>query len=150
MVINEEGLAIVKKWETLQLKAYLCPANIPTIGYGHTKDVKLGDTITEEQADNLLSEDLEQAEEGVEKLLQGTEYGSNQFSALVSFAFNLGVPALAASGLLKHFRQGHAYYAAQEFDKWVHAKTSAGFVVLPGLVKRRKDERALFLKPDSL
>jgi len=147
VIINDEGKNLIKKWETLQTHAYLCPAGIPTIGYGHTRDVHMGQTITEHQADVILDSDLEQIEEEVEKLLDGTEYTQNEFSALVSFAFNLGVHALAASGLLKHYRQGHKFYAAQEFDKWVHAKTKDGFVVLPGLVKRRRDEKALFLKP---
>lgn len=149
MIVNDAGKSLIKKWETLQTKAYLCPAGVPTIGYGHTgEDVKLGQTITEHQADVILDLDLEKFEEGVEKLLEGTEYNQNEFSALVSFAFNLGVHALEASSLLKFYRQGHKFYAAQEFAKWVYAKTSKGFEKLPGLVKRRKEEAELFLKKE--
>lgn len=141
--INLAGLQLIKSSESLRLDAYLCPAKIPTIGYGHTGDVKLGTTITEHQADVILELDLERFEVAVEQLAPGAN--TNQFSALVSFAFNVGVGALENSTLLKRFREGAFNTAAAEFAKWTHA---AG-VVLPGLVKRRAAEAALFSTPVS-
>lgn len=141
MRINAAGLALIKKWESLQLRAYLCPAGIITIGYGHTgADVKLGQTITSHQADVILESDLDRFEEGVEGLLKGLNYTDGQFSALVSFAFNVGLAALANSTLLKKMRKGDLEGAAGEFGRWVRA----GGVKLKGLERRRADEAALF------
>ena len=137
--INPAGLALIKSFEGLRLKAYKCPAGIMTIGYGHTGDVKKEHVITEHQAEAILSLDLDRFEEGVEKLAPGLS--DNRFSALVSFAFNLGLGALAKSSLLKHVRAGAMDVAAREFMKWTYASGK----VLPGLVRRRAAERALFV-----
>jgi lysozyme len=139
--INAEGKELIKESEGLRLEAYLCPAGVPTIGYGHTGDVEIGQKITEHQADVILDLDLEHFENAVESACPGLN--DNQFAALVSFAFNLGVAALAASTLLKYAKQKLYAKAGAEFMKWKYA---AGRV-LPGLVKRRAAERALFLKP---
>jgi lysozyme len=137
---NEAGRALIRQHEGCRLETYLCPAGVPTVGYGHTgPEVKLGQRITQHQADVILEHDLERFEEAVGKLAPRAT--SNQFSALVSFAFNLGVAALAESTLLKRFLSGGPLAAAPEFDKWVHA----GGKVLPGLVARRAAEKALFL-----
>lgn len=139
--VNAEGKALIKRFEGLRLEAYLCPAGIPTVGYGHTGDVKLGMKITEHQADVILDLDLERFEECVERLAPKTN--DNQFSALVSFAFNLGEAALTKSTLLKHVRARRYADAAAQFMQWKYAAGK----VLPGLVKRRAAERELFLKP---
>ena len=143
MITNAAGVAIIKRYETFQAKAYLCPAGVPTIGYGHTgSDVRLGQTITEHQADVILALDLERFERGVTELVAGVAVTENQFSALVSLAFNIGLAALKGSTLLRKLRTGaSAQDVAAEFDKWVHAKG----VKLEGLVKRRAAEAALFL-----
>lgn len=141
MRANPRAVALIKKYEGLRLKAYKCPAGVWTIGYGHTGDVKKGDVISEHQADAILDVDLDKFERGVEKLLAGTKYTSNQFSALVSFAFNLGLDAVSKSTLVKLFKKGDVQGAAAEFLKWKYA---AGRV-LSGLVKRRIEERALFI-----
>jgi lysozyme len=93
--INAAGRDLIKREEALRLQAYLCPAGVPTIGYGHTRGVSLGQAITEAQAEQFLSDDLAVAEAGVERLAPFAN--NNEFSALVSFAFNLGVPALERS-----------------------------------------------------
>lgn len=139
MKTNEAGRALIKAAESLELDAYLCPAGVWTVGYGHTGDVKPGDHITEHQADAILDVDLAKFERGVEGLAPGAT--ENEFSAFVSFAFNLGVAALARSTLLQKFLAGDKAGAAAEFLKWTYAKGH----VLPGLVKRRAAERALFL-----
>jgi lysozyme len=150
--INAAGIELIKRHEGLRLAAYLCPANVWTIGYGHTGDVKPEHRITEHQADVLLAYDLARFESDVSLLTRGIELNENEFSALVSFAFNVGsdidddskAEGLGDSSLLRKLRAGHdRREVAAEFDKWVHA---AGRV-LPGLVKRRADERALFLTP---
>lgn len=149
--INESGIAILKKFESLQLKAYLCPAGVWTIGYGHTGDVKKGGVITEHQADAILDTDLARFERDVEYLTQGVTLSDNEFSALVCLAFNIGsdidaddiAEGLGDSRLLKMLKAGDRAGAAAEFSKWTHA----GGHVLSGLVKRRAAERALFLTP---
>lgn len=141
MQTNATGINLIKKHEGCRLQAYLCPAGVPTIGYGHTRDVKLGQRITQHQADVILESDLEIYEEGVEHLTRMRPPKENQFAALVSFAFNLGVTRLASSTLMKKYLKGDVQGAADEFPKWV----KAGGKVLPGLVKRRAEERALFM-----
>ena len=133
------GLDIVKEAEGLRLSAYLCPAGIPTIGYGHTKGVKLGDTCTREQAEGWLENDFFMAKQDVKAVVR-VPLRENQLDALASFVFNLGVRKLIQSTLLKKLNAGDYSGAAAEFDKWVFA----GKVKLNGLVKRRASERQLF------
>jgi lysozyme len=146
--MNDAGLELVKRFEGCKLTAYACPANVPTIGYGHTgPDVTREDigvkTITQEQADNLLLEDLHLFEMRVKRLLQ-REVTSNQLAALVSFAYNVGTMNLRTSTLLKLFNAGDFAGAAEQFPRW----NKAAGKVLPGLIARRAAERALFLKED--
>lgn len=142
MKINEAGLALIKSFEGCKLTAYKCPAQVWTIGYGSTgSHVKEGMTITVAQAEDLLTEDLARFEIGVEKLAT-VELNDNQFAALVSFAFNLGLKALEQSTLLRFVNEGKMREAAAEFAKWNRAKGK----VLLGLTKRREAEKALFLK----
>ncbi len=143
MKINAGGLALIKRFESFVGKAYLCPAGVWTIGYGHTGDVKPGMTVTEHQGEAILDVDLDLFEGRVTELLKGIAVTENQFSALVSFAFNVGVAALAKSTLLKKLRANGPLVAAPEFLKW----NKAGGKVLAGLVKRREAERLLFLTP---
>lgn len=145
--INKTGLQLVKEFEGLarrlpdgRIAAYLDAVGIPTIGYGHTKDVKIGQIITVQNAEKFLLEDLEIAESAVVKLVQ-IPINDNQFSALVSFAFNVGTGALARSTLLKELNRKKEKEAADQFLRWVRA----GGRKLPGLVRRRQAERKLFL-----
>ena len=133
------GLDIVKEAEGLRLSAYLCPAGIPTIGYGHTKGVKLGDTCTREQAEKWLENDFFMAKQDVKAVVK-VPLSENQLDALASFVFNLGARKLIQSTLLKKLHAGDYSGAAAEFDKWVFA----GKVKLNGLIKRRAKERKLF------
>lgn len=142
MRINAAGLQLIKDFEGLKLKAYKCPADVWTIGYGSTgAHVYEGLEITKERAEELLMEDLERFEEGVSRVSK-VPLTSNQFSALVSFAFNLGVRALEKSTLLRKLNSGDYEGAANEFKKWVFA----GGKKLAGLERRREAEKALFLK----
>lgn len=119
-------------FEGCKLTAYKCPAGVWTIGVGHTKGVKQGQTITEAQAMSLLKGDLLPCENYVNNL--GVCKNQGQFDALVDFCFNLGTGALGRSTLLKFIRQGKAeQYIRGEFAKWV----KSGGKTLAGLVKRR-------------
>lgn len=119
-------------FEGCKLTAYKCPAGVWTIGVGHTKGVKQGQTITEAQAISLLKGDLLSCENYVNNL--GVCKTQGQFDALVDFCFNLGTGALGRSTLLKYIRQGKAeQYIRGEFAKWI----KSGGKTLAGLVKRR-------------
>lgn len=140
MNINKAGLKIIKDFEQLRLKSYLCPAKIPTIGFGHTgPEVKLGQTITLERAEELLKSDLAKFEKGVNAL--SLNLNPNQFSSLVSFSYNVGLAALQKSTLVKKIRTKDFIGASQEFLRW----TKAGGKELRGLYLRRQAEQALFL-----
>lgn len=140
--INAAGLAILKSCEGLALKAYLCPAKVWTIGYGHTgPEVKAGQIISELEAERLLRADLARFERAVESAVT-VPLTDNQFAACVSLAFNIGAGAFAKSGLVRLLNAKDYTGAAEQFRRW----TKGGGQVLPGLTARRDTERALFLK----
>lgn len=132
---NQAGLDLIKTFEGLRLNAYQDSVHVWTIGYGHTRDVKPGQTITEAEAQVFLQADLAEAEGAVNKL--GFSFNENQFSALVSFTFNLGVGNL---------RKLAARGVAAIPDR-ILLFNHAGGRTLPGLTRRRQAERALYLKP---
>ncbi|HID8403868.1 TPA: lysozyme [Serratia marcescens] len=143
MKTSAKGREFIKGFEQLRLKAYPDPGTGGepwTIGWGHTKGVKPGGRITQEQAEAFFSEDLAVFELTVNSAIKRT-MTQNQFDAMVSLAFNIGGPAFAGSTLVKKFNAGDAHEAADEFSKW---RNSAG-KVMPGLVKRRAAEREMFL-----
>lgn len=139
MRISPEGLKFIKQAEGCSLTAYLDSVKVPTIGVGHTRGVKLGDTCTDEQADQYLLDDLESVYNDIEALVE-VPLTQGQFDALCSFVFNLGGPALRGSTLLKLLNAGNYDAARAQFGKWV----KAGGETLPGLVKRRAAEAAMF------
>ena len=139
MHISEAGLALIRQFEGLRLLAYKCAAGVPSIGYGHTRTAKMGQSITQERAEELLREDVARFEAAVSRLVT-VPLSQGQFDALVSFAFNLGAKALEKSTLLRLLNAGDYYGAAAQFDRWVYASGKK----LSGLVKRRAAERALF------
>ncbi len=145
MKTNAAGVDMIKRHELLRTDAYLCPAGIPTIGYGHTTGVKMGDRITPERAEELLRVDLSVAEAAVDSTCPGLN--ENQFAALVSFTFNVGVANFTRSTLAQCVRRGDFAAAANEFGRWNHAMVAGKMTVLPGLTRRRAEERALFLTP---
>lgn len=139
MKISAKGLALIKQAEGLRLNAYKCQAGVWTIGYGHTKGVKEGDTCTKEQAEKYLIEDLASAESTVN--WQGLNINQNQFDALVSFVYNLGAAAFKKSTLLKKIKEDPKDPTiAAEFAKYKFA----GGVVSNGLVTRRSNESSLY------
>lgn len=142
--INKSGLDLIKQFEGCKLTAYLCPANVPTIGYGSTTGLTLADvgkkTIAEAQAETLLRADLVRFEKAVSKLAT-VPLSDNQFAALTSFAFNLGEGALAKSTLLKRINaKATIADIERSWMQWVNA----GGKRLAGLVRRRAAEVALW------
>jgi lysozyme len=133
------GINFIKRWEGFRSNAYLCPANVLTIGYGHTKSVVPNQVISEREAELLLTSDLVRFERAVNNLVT-VPLNQKQFDALVSFAFNCGVSAFQRSTLLRRLNEGDYKAASKEFHKWVRA----GRKVLPGLVTRRREESQLF------
>ena len=150
MKTSDRGVALIKAHEGLRLEAYPDPAHgwkVATIGYGHTTaagppKVERGMKITEAGADAILRQDLAKFERYVTDAVK-VPLNQNEFDALVSFTFNLGPGNLRSSTLLKKLNAGDRAGAADEFLKW----TKAGGKTLPGLVKRREAERALFRAP---
>lgn len=141
MQISSNGIKLIQSFEGCELTAYRDPAGVLTIGWGHTKGVTEGETITQTEANNLLKGDLKDFVDGVNSLVK-VNLNQNQFDALVSFAYNVGLSALESSTLLSLLNHGDYKGAANEFPKWNHA----GGEVLDGLTKRRLAEQTLFLK----
>ena len=139
MKISDEGLAFIKRMEGCSLTAYLDSVKVPTIAVGHTRGVKLGDTCTEEQADQYLLDDLESVYNDIEALVE-VPLTQSQFDSLCSFVFNLGGPALRGSTLLKLLNAGDYDAARKQFLRW----DKAGGAPLAGLTKRRAAEAAMF------
>ena len=139
--MRTKNLQTIKDSEGLRLKAYLPTKNdVWTIGYGHTHGVYQGMTITEQQAEQFLHEDVKWAEDAVNQYVH-VSLTQNQFDALVSFVFNVGTGNFSNSTLLRLLNKGDYKGAADQFLRWNKQKG----VVLNGLTTRRKNERALFL-----
>jgi lysozyme len=145
MKTNAAGLQLMKDFEGLRLEAYLCPAKVPTIGWGNTfypdgRKVQMGDKITRQEADELLQDILSEFEAGVSRMAPKT-LNENQFSALVSFAYNIGLSRLRTSTLLKKVTANpNDPSIRDEFLRW----NRAGGQVLAGLTRRRKAEADLY------
>ena len=142
--INEAGLELIKSFEGLSLKLYYCPSNIPTIGYGHAlnkseiQQFKTG--ITESQALELLQEDVRKAELAVSLFIKAP-LTDNQYSAIVSFTYNLGSAALQRSTLRAVINRSEHELVPEQLARWIWA----GGKKLPGLVLRRAAEAQLYM-----
>lgn len=135
MRISQRGIDLIKQFEGCRLKAYKDPAGVPTIAYGHTAGVKMGDTITQEQADELLRDDLVIYEGKVAKYDDKYHWNQNQFDALVSFAYNIGsIDQLTSNGRR----------SIKTISDKILEYNKVGGKKLEGLVRRRKAEKALF------
>lgn len=140
----ENGKNLIKEFEGFRSTAYICPAGVVTVGYGTTRingtPVELGTKITTDEAEQFLEQDLKVFESAVNQNVI-VEITQNQFDALVSFVYNIGIGNFKKSTLLKKLNAGKIKEAADEFLKW----NKAGGKTLAGLTKRRKAERKLFL-----
>ena len=146
MKISKKGIDLIKHYEGLRLKAYVCSAGVLTIGYGTTiypngNFVKLTDTCTKEQAETYLKNDLKRFESAVNRLV-GLPINQNQFDALVCFTYNVGVGNLQSSTLLKMINLNKFEEASLQFERW----NKAGGKELKGLTLRRLSEKKLFLE----
>lgn len=141
MKTTERLLTQLMVMEGLRLEAYEDAAGVPTIGYGHTKDVRMGDRISEYWAKELLRDDIDEAERQVKEL--GVARNEAQLDALTSFVFNLGIGRLKESTLLKVIREGGSKAdIKREFKRWVYA----GGKKLKGLEVRREWESKRFFE----
>tara|TARA_B100000519_G_scaffold198053_1_gene206850 strand:- start:795 stop:1238 length:444 start_codon:yes stop_codon:yes gene_type:complete len=139
MKTSAEGIALIKKFEGLELDSYQCSANVWTLGYGHTQGVAEGDSCSEEEAEIILVNDLKEFETYVNALVD-VELDQNQFDALVAWTFNLGPTNLRTSTLLKKLNAGEYNDVPSEIKRW----NRAGGQVLDGLIRRREAEALLF------
>ena len=158
MKVSDAAKAMIKHHEGVRIRPYRCPALLWTVGVGHVIDpshaaVKYEDRknlpipagwdrqLSMGEVDAILAQDLGRFERGVARLCPAALGHQGRFDALVSFAFNVGLGSLQRSSLRMKTNRGEFEEAADEFLKW----TKAGGRVLPGLVKRRQDERALYM-----
>lgn len=139
MKASQRGIDLIKQFEGLRLTAYKCQAGVYTIGYGHTRGVKRGMKITEEEASAFLTADLRNSEKAVERYDVIYHWNQNEFDALVSFTFNCGATNLRS--LLRNGRRNRLQIAAT-----LPLYRKAGGKVLKGLERRRAAEKALFLE----
>lgn len=143
MKTSPKGIALIKEFEGLRLKAYQCPGGVWTIGYGHTAGVKPGMVITKAQAEEYLKADLIAFERYLNGL--GLALNQNQFDALVSFIYNVGTGNFSSSTLLRKVRANPQDNSIMdEFLRWVYSKGR----VLPGLQRRRLAEIKLYFSND--
>lgn len=146
MKTSRTGIDLIKRFEGLELTAYKCSAGVWTVGYGHTSaagvpKVEKGMRITVKEAEDILVRDLIKYEQAVTTAVNKLPT-QNQFDAMVSLCFNIGPEAFAKSTLVRRFNEGDIAGAADAFLMW----NKGGGKVLQGLVNRRKEEQALFLK----
>tara|TARA_R100001443_G_scaffold115203_1_gene132440 strand:- start:459 stop:944 length:486 start_codon:yes stop_codon:yes gene_type:complete len=139
MNISNEGISLIKKFEGCELEAYKCAAGVWTIGYGHTKDVREGMTISKEQADNMLLNELDIYCLHVEKAVE-VDLKQCEFDALVSWTYNLGPTNLNNSTMLKVLNDKDFNEVPHQLKRW----NKANGEVLQGLVRRREAEALLF------
>jgi lysozyme len=143
MQVSDNGVDLIKYFEGFQATAYLCPANVPTIGYGHTKSVTRADVgvkfVTEATASEMLTDDLAEFAEQVEAAVT-VPLNQDQFDALCSFTYNLGAQSLNASTLLSRLNAGAYDAVPDQLVRWIHG----GGKVLQGLVNRRTAEAKLW------
>lgn len=142
-ILNAATLTLIKSFESCVLHAYQDEAAIPTIGWGHTRGVHLGQTITQEQADTLLFADLQAAQGYVDNFIT-QETNDNQYGALVSLTFNAGTAPLLGH-LGGYLNRGDFIATANEFLRWVFVHIAGKPTVSNGLMRRREAERTLFL-----
>jgi lysozyme len=142
-LINPDGLTFIQRWEGLELVAYKDLAGVWTIGWGHTGGVYKGQVITEAEATQLLIRDLSTAEDFVNARGLSSD---NQFAAMVSLTFTIGTGAFLGSTVLHQHKAGNFEAAADAFLLWDKAHINGKLVVVPDLLNRRIDERALYLR----
>ena len=146
--IAYEAVCEIARSEGLRLKAYRCPAGVPTLARGRTRGVKMGDACTQAQADAWFVEDLTEFTDGVRRVLK-RDASDNELGAMVSLAYNIGLHGFAKSTVLKRHNEGDRQSAARAFALWNKARINGVLQVVDGLTSRRAREAALYLSDDS-
>lgn len=146
--ISDNGLELIREFESFRAEAYLDTGNVPTIGYGTIRypngvPVKLGDRCTRSQAETYLANDTKAVDAFLDKYVTVAKLNQNQFDALASFIYNVGKSAFQASTMYKLLKAGDFKGAAGQFDVWIYDNKK----MIEGLKNRRAKEKALFLKP---
>ena len=146
--VSEAAIALIAKWEGFRSAAYLCPAGVPTIGYGTThyeggEPVRLGDVITAPAAMQLMRKEVASYARRVDVLVK-VPLTHGERGALVSFVYNLGAGALAESTLLRLLNGGRRAEAAAQFSRWNKARVGGELTPMDGLTRRRAEEAAMF------
>mgnify|MGYP007100114324 CR=1 FL=1 len=144
MKTSQRGLDLIKQFEGFRSEAYRDVVGVLTIGYGFTSNVREGDTMTKAQANARLARELSGYELAVKVATDG-QCNQNQFDALVSFCWNVGIEGMQRSSVIKAHRRGDYQAAARAFGLW----NKAGGKVWPGLTRRRAAEAALYLEPEE-
>ena len=142
------AVALIAEAESLRLAAYRCPAGVPTIGWGETEGVRMGDTCTKEQADRWLLEDLTERAAAVRASCTNPP-GLNELGAFVSLAYNIGLEAFRKSTALRLHNAGDHAGASRAICLWDKARVDGVLTVLKGLTARRAREQALYLTTDE-
>lgn len=155
MKISDKGVEFIADFEGYHralpngdCTTYYCPAGVLTIGYGCTEGIRAGEVWTKKQALDRFKQELAKHEAAVNRVVT-VDMTQNQFDALVSFSYNLGTGALASSSIVKQLNAGNPDAAARFFNLYCNAKVNGRLQKLPGLVRRRAGETAMFLQPDT-
>lgn len=147
MEASEAAYSLIKKWEGLKLKAYLCPSGKWTIGWGHTRGVFEGMEITPQIAEAFLKQDVEMVVKQLNQSLSRVSLRQCQFDALVCFVFNIGITKFNTSTLRRlMLKDPESPQVGAELNKWVYGLSpkTRKMEKLPGLIKRRAEEAALY------
>lgn len=141
MQMSDQGVEFLKKWEGLRLEAYQDGGGRWTIGYGHTGDVRPGETITRQEAEDLLIEDVGWAEDAVSRMIT-LPLSQKEFDALVSFTFNVGAEAFRTSTLRSVLNAGLRLQVPEQLCRWIYDNGQ----MIHGLARRRVAESQMFLE----
>ncbi len=144
MNTSAEGISLIKKFEGCELTAYQCSAGVWTIGYGHTKGIEEGMEISQEEAEQMLVDELHEYENYINKYVTAP-LSQNQFDAMVSWVYNLGPANLKASTLLKVLNAEDYEGVPAQIKRW----NKAGGEILDGLIRRREAEARLFKNDET-
>ena len=143
MQYSQNGLNFTEGFEGCKLAAYLDQGGVPTIGFGHTKGVQIGDTCTKDEANSYLLQDVQSAVDEVNRVVK-VPLTQPEFDALVDFTFNEGDGAFSGSTMLRLLNSGDFVGCANQFDAWDKEHINGASVVVAGLLRRRQGETGEF------
>lgn len=149
-MVNKAGLDLIKDFEGVRFRVYADPIGLPTVGIGHLvlpeDNLHIGNVISMEQVDRFLQQDLRKAEDAISRYVT-VPLNENHYASLTALIFNIGETNFHRSSLLRYLNAGNYTAAADSFKSWSKARVKGKLTELPGLVKRRAAEKALFNLP---